>query len=671
MPARKPATSQIASSQLDTMLEKIRTARNFDFRHYKRATLFRRLERRMQERECKSFDEYLALLERDPAEYDQLISRMLIKVTSFFRDVETWRTLREKVIPGLLRNRRPTDEVRVWCAGCATGEEAYSVAMLLHEAIGRVGGPQIKVFGTDGDDGAVAYARRGIYTADQVKNVPKELMKRYFQPMAEGFGINKELRRGVVFGVNNLTTDAPISRLDLILCRNVFIYLDQTLQRRVLARFHYALRRDGVLILGRSELIPFASKIFEPVDLQRRIYRKDPRRDIPLGPQDRLPGADRDVLTLPLTDDDDARHPPLAQLSRDAVNSMTVPVVAVSSDGIVLLWNNAAARMWGRSEQEVIGRKLNSLALSGLAGDAVAEKSALVREGRSDREVVDTSASSNGKPVQMAARIEIAALREGPRGGYGLIYTVYDVTSLRQLEAEHRRVNEELRAANDKLRSSNDELQSFNEELETTNEELQSANEELQTTNEELQSTNEELETTNEELQSTNAELDATNRELAHRTEEMNVLAFYQRSTVRAVSCAIVLLDARGRITTWNLAAERLFGILEREALGQLLWTMDVPALKKPVLAAMRKAFASRKSLRMSDLSYATPMGGVGTANLSAISLTDGGSDLGGLVIVEDTTRMTTLAEEVKRLKAQPGQKQAAKKTGTKRSEKR
>ena len=226
------------------------------------------------------------------------------------------------------------------------------------------------------------------------------------------------------------------------------------------------------------------------------------------------------------------------------------------------------------------------------------------------------------------------------------------MTAFADLERDLRKSTEEREAALEELQSINEELQSANEELETTNEELQSANEELQTTNEELQSTNEELETTNEELQSTNAELDATNRELAHRTEELNSLAFIQRVTIRSLNAAVILLDANGRITMWNLAAERLLGVPEDEAMGQLFWTLHVPAIDGGLLQKIRKSMAQNAPLRAEQLTYELPNGSQGHAMVMAIPILDNGTALGALVTFEDATRVSNLTAEVTALKA-------------------
>jgi two-component system CheB/CheR fusion protein len=322
-------------------------------------------------------------------------------------------------------------------------------------------------------------------------------------------------------------------------------------------------------------------------------------------------------------------------------------VIATATDGTVLVWNAAAGRLWGRTENDVVGKKVQTLGLPGLSGDLLIDKTAALREGRSEVERGATTLRSapDGRDLQLAVEVVPMKHRNGETAG--LLYSVQDVTAFRELLQE--------------LQTSNEELQSSNEELETTNEELQSANEELQTTNEELQSTNEELETTNEELQSTNAELDATNRELAHRTEEMNAGGYVQRAVIRSLNSAVVVLDERGRVKAWNLAAERLLGIPEDEAVGQLLWTLHIPALPRSELQRIRKSLSQNTAVRGDHVAYELPNGSRGQAQVSAVPLVDGGTTLGSVIILEDATRMATLAAEVTALKAQNGGKRARK----------
>jgi two-component system CheB/CheR fusion protein len=452
----------------------------------------------------------------------------------------------------------------------------------------------------------------------------KEQLARWFTEVPGGWAVRKEIRRLVVFGVNNLVSDAPISRLDLLVCRNVFIYLDSNLQRRVLGRFHYALKRDGVLVLGKSELIPFAAKIFESIDLPHRIHRKNHRREMPSAAHERLLGIIEQEDVTRNVGRSGSELAALEQFHRNLLDSLHSPVIATALDGTVTSWNAAARALWGRSDADVLGKKLPSLGLPGLTGELLIEKSASVREGKAARVAADGVVQRGGDKPPLAVSVEVSRLCNLANELVGLVYVVTDVTAVRELQEDLRRMQEE----------------------------RHSANEELQTMNEELQSTNEELETTNEELQSANEELDATNRELAHRTDEMNLLSFYHRTIVRSLSAAVVVLDENGRITIWNLAAERLLGLPEGEALGQLFWSLRVPALRRSIVDRVRKSLAKRLALRMEDLSYELPAGRRAYGSLAAVPLVDRDAYLGAVVLFEDTTRATVLADENKALRA-------------------
>ncbi|HET9599533.1 MAG TPA: CheR family methyltransferase, partial [Anaeromyxobacteraceae bacterium] len=427
---------------LEAILDKIRQARNFDFRNYKRATLRRRIERRMGDRKCRTMHEYEELLDGSPEEYDALISGMFIKVTSFFRDPEAWDALRRTVLPELVKSKEPGSELRVWSVGCATGEETYSAAILLAEAVGnRADAPQVKVFGTDVDEGAIAVARRGIYSQGQLQEVSKERLQRFFVPVPEGWAIRNEVRRSVVFGVNNLVSDAPISRLDLLICRNVFIYLDASLQKRVLSRFHYALRPEGVLFLGKSELIPFAAKLFEAVDLSRRIYRRGDRRGREVVDEDRLAGIieQEDVSRAARQTREELAA--LGQFHRDLVNALPTPVIATTVDGGVSCWNAAAARLWRRTESEVVGKRLTALGLPGLPGDLLLEKTAQVRDGKVERRQGEAMLEVDGTETVLST--EVMRLHDAASELVGLLYVVTDVTAVRGLDAELRQTRDE------------------------------------------------------------------------------------------------------------------------------------------------------------------------------------------------------------------------------------
>ncbi|WP_434386407.1 CheR family methyltransferase [Melittangium boletus] len=640
-------TRQSRDNELEAILEKVRQTRNFDFRNYKRATLQRRIERRIVATGCANRAAYLALLDRDANEVNILVSSMLIKLTTFFRDPEVWVEL-EKVLKELVQRRRADQELRIWSAGCATGEEAYSIAIAAAEALGPTyPGVELKVFGTDLDEAAIAHGRRGTYAATQIEGVSTERRERWFTRTGDTYTVRKELRRSVVFGLNNLVSDAPVSRIDLILCRNVFIYLDAALQKRVLARFHFALRPESVLVLGRSELIPFAARLFEPIDLSRRIYRKDGRQESSAALREPPP---LELTQEPLLTPEEEAARELQRHLRDAINSLPCALIVTDLNGGVTLWNHTAARLWNRRDNEVLGRKLLSLGLPGLPQELLIEQSARVRAGRVERETADGLMEANGQePITL--RTTVVAIK-GARGEiHGLLYAPHDNTTLRNLELNLKRANEELQNVNLRLQNFNEELRASNEELETTNEELQSANEELQTTNEELQSTNEELETTNEELQSANAEMDAINRELAHRSEELDALALNQRTIIRTLTAAVIVIDAEGKISTWNLSAERLLSLTEREAMGQVLWTLRIPALKRPLLQRLRRGVAENRATRHEAVPYQLPHGGRGFATLAVTPLTQNGASLGAVILFEDHTRSVGIEQENRKLK--------------------
>ena len=306
----------------------------------------------------------------------------------------------------------------------------------------------------------------------------------------------------------------------------------------------------------------------------------------------------------------------LPNAHRDAFQGLTQPAIVTSIDGAVQLWNAASARLWRRTEAEVRGKKLTALALPGIPGDLLVEKTAAVREGKAERQSGEGVLPSPAGPLELS--VDVSALRDTAGEMSGLFYVVHDVTPLRSLETE--------------LRQARDERERATEDLEAANEELQSSNEEL--------------ETTNEELESTNAELDATNRELVHRTDELNVLSFYQKTIIRSLSAAVVVIDPRGRITLWNLAAERVFGLTEGEALGQLVWSLRIPVIDRALIKRIRKNLAGRLALRLEDITYGRVGGGRGHAALSAVPLIDEERVFGAVIILEDTTRAVILAEE-------------------------
>jgi two-component system CheB/CheR fusion protein len=263
----------------ERLLEHVRDSRGFDFTGYKRASLMRRTDRRMQEVGVDDYSSYVDYLEVHPEEFTGLFNSILINVTSFFRDAPVWEYLAQYVMPAICDDRGD-DQIRVWCAGCASGEEAYSIAMLLAEHLGdEAFQGRVKIYATDADDDAIATARLGIYPAKAADAIGAERLGRFFEANGDGYAFRRDLRRSLIFGRHDLVQDAPIRRTDLVSCRNTLMYMNSETQARVLDHFRFSLSEDGFLLLGKSEMLFTKVRAFVPVDLKRRVFAKQGGED--------------------------------------------------------------------------------------------------------------------------------------------------------------------------------------------------------------------------------------------------------------------------------------------------------------------------------------------------------------------------------------------------------
>ena len=487
------------------LLDFLRTARGFDFTAYKPTSLMRRVRKRMQAVNLHNFDTYLDHLQVHPDEFAALFNTILINVSSFFRDADVWEMLQRDIVPSLTANGGAP--VRVWSAGSASGQEAYSAAMLLAEALGLDGfRERVKIYATDVDEESLAESRRAVYTAKQISDVPVELVGRYFdRNNGDLYSFNRDLRRSVIFGRHDLIQDAPISRVDLLLCRNTLMYFNSETQSRIMSRFYFSVNPGGYLVLGRAEMLFTHAAMFQAVDLKRRIFKTMPRAN----------HRDRLLLTQAGRENMMSQYPNHTRL-RDAAFELSPDAqLVVDAAGMVAAANAAAREQFTLSDAD-IGSPLQDLDVS----YRPAELRALIDRARQERREVAQRAlpwDQNGKIRFLD--VLVVPLYDDDRTLLGTRISFSDVTPLKSLQ-------DELTHSKQELETAYEELQSTNEELETTNEELQSTVEELETTNEELQSTNEELETMNEELQSTNEELQTMNDELRNRSTE---LKFQQR----------------------------------------------------------------------------------------------------------------------------------------------
>jgi two-component system CheB/CheR fusion protein len=569
--------SEHDTHRFEALLAYLKRSRGFDFTGYKRASLMRRVERQMLAAGVTGFDEYVDFLEVHPEEFARLFNMILINVTGFFRDPAAWEYLGQEALPQIIASRRKDEPIRLWCAGCASGEEPYSLAMLLVEALGfDTLRERVKIYATDIDDDALATARQASYTAREVSGIAPALLEKYFESSNGRYIFHKELRRAVIFGRHDLLKDAPISRIDLLTCRNTMMYFNAETQEQVLNRLHFALTDQGYLFLGKAEMLFTHGSLFTPLDLKRRIFTKVARRS----PRDAFLDAPRQRQDL---------EPPEESIQskvRELVlEDGPIPQVVIDSNGTLCFANDRAQAIFGLSPLSM-GRMLQDLEISyrpvelrSRIEQAIAEKRTI--------EVKDARFHPIGARTPVYLDVQIAPLVDDNGLTLGTVVTFTDMTRYRDLQ-------QSLEESNRALETAYEELQSTNEELETTNEELQSTVEELETTNEELQSTNEELETMNEELQATNEELQTINDEMQLRGAELNNANSFLGSILASLHGSVIVLDSELRIEIWNARAEETWGLRAEEVRGKSLLNLDfgLPAgdLKAPIRACLAGA---------------------------------------------------------------------------------
>lgn len=565
--------------QFDALLDFLKRNRGFDFAAYKRPSLMRRMQKRLQAVSAQTFGDYMDYLEVHPEEFGILFNTILINVTSFFRDEESWNALNEDVFPRLIGAKKPDDFIRVWCAGVASGEEVYSLAILLGQAMGPESFQhRVKLYATDVDEEALNQARLAVYTEKQMEPVPEELKKKYFDHTNGRYGFRKDMRRSVIFGRHDLLRDAPISRVDLLVCRNTLMYFNAEAQSKILVHFHFALNDDGILFLGKSEMLLTHTNIFTPLDLKRRIFTKVPRAN----------GRDHPLMLA-----QGANHDNVNQIANNvrvreaAFDNSAVPQLVIDNDGCLALANQQARMLFGINVRE-IGRPLKDLEVS----YRPVELRSRIEQAFAEQRMIHLRdvewRISEGE--RRFLDVQIMPLSSSIGSLVGVTVTFSDVTRNKQLQ-------DDLEKSRTELTTAYEEVQSTNEELETTNEELQSTNEELETLNEELQSTNEELETMNEELQSTNEELETTNEEMHQRTEELNLSNDFLESILTSVRVGVMVIDKNVRIQSWNKKSEDLWGLRESEVQGQNLLNLDIGLAVERLKTPIRDCLAGEKSV--------------------------------------------------------------------------
>lgn len=548
----------LTNGNLEGLLEYLKRTRGFDFGAYKRATLSRRIAKRMEVTSVGSCEEYQDYLEVHPEEFQQLFNTILINVTDFFRDDDAWRLFSAEIIPKVLQSKKEEDSVRAWVAGCASGEEAYTLAMVLAEELGEEKFRQrVKIYATDLDDDALNHSRTASYQQRDIEKVPKDLLEKYFQKVEGQYVFDRELRRSIIFGKHDLIQDAPISRVDLLLCRNTLMYFNAETQEKILSRFHFALNEGGYLFLGKAETLLTHSATFLPVDIKNRVFAKSGR----------IPARDRAFVAATPNPHRAAVVESQPRLRELALEFAPVAQIVVDTTGRLVLANERARATLGVQPKE-IGRMFQD---SEISYRPVELRSAIQQAYDTRRFVVykEIRWSQPGSTDSIVLDIRVTPLFAPGGELTGASITFEDISKFKHLQEDLLNFNQELETAYE-------EVQSTNEELQTTNEELQSTIEELETTNEELQSTNEELETMNEELQSSNEELETINEELRTRSDELNQANAFLQSVLGSLSDGVIVVDRDLQVIGWNYKSEDQWGLRADEVKSKHLLNLDI-----------------------------------------------------------------------------------------------
>ncbi len=570
-PARGPWAGSVSDEALLASLERIcpvlQKRTGHDFSHYKRGTVLRRLRRHLQLRPAASLDDYVELLRHDPQEPDLLAQDLLIGITQFFRDSDRFEHLARHVLTPIIAQAKPDQGVRIWVPGCASGEEAYSIGILVRERLLRgQTAPPVQIFATDIDAESIAEARRARYPADIAEAVSPERLARFFVHEDSSYLVAKEVREMCIFSEHSLIRDPPFLGLDLISCRNLLIYLDAELQKKLVLVFHYALKPGGYLFLGPSESLAGHPELFETVEKRWRLFRR------------------LEALTRPQVEF------PLAGLAPPRLSPPQAPVPAPGPTREQVL--NAAFERLMLQEYVPPGAVVNErgdlICVAGLTGSYLQPPAGVLSTNVLDiahaslrielRTALHAAARSGGKVVRHGVPVEVngsprqvrLTVRPMPGAKQDRLFAVIiqeqasetataeplssgneSEAAIEQLESELRTTRADLRTTIEELESSNEELRSSNEELLSTNEELQSTNEELQSSQEELKSVNEELSTVNAELGRKVEELSRTNSDLANLFSSTNV--------------ATLFLDREQRVTRFTPAAKALFRLIDAD----------------------------------------------------------------------------------------------------------
>ena len=606
-PETASRTETMATPSRDKLLMLLQNRTHQDFSRYKENTVNRRIRRRMTVHQLERTEDYTRYVREHPEEADALFKDLLIGVTNFFRDPEVFEALKDI----LTREHLPKTEkkdFRVWVTGCATGEEAYSVAIVLQEALDELDrSMDVNIYATDLDKEAIERARRGVFPQNIEADVSQKRLKRFFVERDGRFEIKKDIRDMVVFAVQNVVQDPPFSKLDLVCCRNLLMYLKPDAQQMVLSQFHYALKPQGLLLLGTSESVTALGKIFHPLDKKHRIFR--------LGPATERSALPRN-MDMP---DFQGRHqkqekrepgsthasPDFRQAGKQAILDAHPPAVLVTRSGEILHYHGRTGK-YLEPPQGPPSDNIQDMARKGLSYDLTA---ALTRASARDEEQFrhgikvrtndhEEAVDLHVMPVEREYCPEPCFLVTFRKARDSGDHSRSETTLSQDLPREAR---ERIRELEDDLRHTREDMQAMIEEYEASNEELKSSNEELQSTNEEFKSTNEELETAKEELQSINEEQSTLNSELQSKNQELAHVRDDLSNLLAGTRIATLFLDQELRIRRFTPAMEEVMGLRESDEgrpVGEMRMKLDYADLEKDADKVLRELNAVEREVK-------------------------------------------------------------------------